>query len=383
MCLNTTETGDKMQNRTRKNNTIIGAIMALFLCIGGIHMADKEFTKGDVFIFDMGTPGDNQPIKKQRCNFDFTDEQIQEILATIPEETLAEYGINEAGDDTPNEAEVEGQIYAQRLNAEETGLLTRMTREGYTISDKSDFYDFTHGKWSSRAGYTPGYIIPHHMAGNLTPQQFYAIMHSTRQMSCHVSIHTDGTVYAWVPENCRSWCTGGWEQDKDSLTMEIANDEIGGDWHISDKAYDTAVAICAEWCKRYGIDPYWKPGAMGTIQMHKEWAQTACPGPYLSRKIESGQFEADVRAAMNPKPPTPSPKPGAVKYRVQCGAFAKESNARTYQKMIETKTKIQTFIRFEARLYKVQCGAFSKRENAEAMAAKLKANGFKAIIKEI
>lgn len=343
-------------------------------------MADKEYVKGEVFMFDMGKPGEGQ-VKKQKCNFDFTDKEIKEILRTIPAETLAEYGIDEEGNDTPEEAKAEGEIYAARLKAEDTGVMTRMTREGYTISDHSDYYWFDHGKWSSRGGKTPAFIIPHHMAGNLTPEQFYAIEASSRQMSATVSIHTDGTVYAWVPEEMRPWTTGSYAADQDALTMEIANDEIGGDWHISDTAYNMAVAIAAEWCKRYGIDPYWKPGAMGTIQEHKQWASTSCPGPYLSRKIESGQFEKDVRAAMNPKPPTP--KPGTARYRVQCGAFKNEANARTYQKAIQLKAKIQTLIRYESGYYKVQCGAFGKKENAEAMANRLKSFGFPAIIKEI
>lgn len=339
--------------------------------------------RGEVFVFDMGNPDEGQPVHYTKCKFNFSEEEIQEILKTIPEETLKEYGLTGKGEDTPESADKEGALYAARLKMDESAALTRMTREGYTCTDKADFYDWSHGKWSSRGGKRPGYIIPHHMAGDLTPSQFYAIMHSSRQMSPTVSVHTDGTVYAWVPEEMRPWTTGSYAADQDALTLEIANDEIGGDWHISDTAYNTAVAICAEWCKRYGIDPYWRPGAMGTIQMHKEWAQTACPGPYLSRKIESGQFEADVRAAMNPPKPQPTPTPGKARYRVQCGAFAKESNARTYQKMIETKAKINTLIRYEGGLYKVQCGAFASKDNAQAMANKLKANGFQAIIREI
>ena len=232
------------------------------------------------FKFDMGDPTNV---------ISMTDEEVKEVLKTIPQETLDAYGIglDNKGDDTPEEAEEEGRAYAIKLLSP-----TRMVREGYTCTDHADYYWWDHQKWSGRGGKKPGFIIPHHMAGNLTVEQFYAIMKSIRQMSPTISIHTDGTVYAWVPEEMRPWTTGSYTADQDALTMEIANDEIGGDWHISDTAYNMAVVIAAEWCKRYGIDPYWKPGAMGTIQMHKEWAPTACPGPYMSRKIESGQFEA-------------------------------------------------------------------------------------------
>lgn len=190
-----------MKKLTRK---FIKITIVICTCIGGKIMADKEFLKGEVFTFDMGAPGETTTtVHYKKCEFNFTEDQVREILKTIPAETLAEYGINEEGDDTPAEATEEGKLYASRLNAEDTGLLTRMTREGYTCTDKADYYDWSHGKWSSRGGKKPAFIIPHHMAGNLTPEQFYAIMHSSRQMSPTVSVHTDGTVYAWVPEEMR------------------------------------------------------------------------------------------------------------------------------------------------------------------------------------
>lgn len=321
------------------------------------------------FEFDMGNPE----------VIEMTPEKIQEVLKTIPQETLDEYGIalDGEGDDTPEEAKAEGKAFALKLAAP-----VRMIREGYTITDYADYYWFGHQKWSGRGGKTPGFIIPHHMAGNLSVDQFFAIMASSRQMSPTVSVHTDGTVYAWVPEEMRPWTTGSYTADQDALTLEIANDEIGGDWHISDTAYDTAVAICAEWCKRYGIDPYWKPGAMGTIQMHKEWAPTACPGPYMSRKIESGQFEKDVRAAMNPKPPTPTPPKPSVKYRVQSGAFQDESKCDAWMNTIHQKG-FQAIKKYENGLWKVQCGLFNDKENAEKLAEQLRAKGIVSAIIEV
>lgn len=175
-----------------------------------------------------------------------------------------------------------------------------MKREGYTISDSSDYYNFRHKKYSSRCGKKIIKIIPHHMAGNLSVAQFTGIMNSSRSMSPTVSVHSDGTVFSWVPEELRPWTTGGvW--DCEALTLEIAND--GGastDWHISDVAYNTAVKVMAEWCKRYKIDPKYSYRGPG-INMHKDWSSTACPGGYLEKKIKSGQLERDIKRAMNPR----------------------------------------------------------------------------------
>ena len=249
-----------------------------------------------------------------------------------------------------------------------------MVREGYTITDRADFYNFKHKKWSSRGGKKPSRIIPHHMAGNLTVAQFQAIMQSTRQMSPTVSIHTNGTVFAWVPEEMRPWTTGGYEADQVALTMEIANDQIGGQWHISDTAYNLAVRIAAEWCKRYGITPSYKAGKKGTIQMHKEWAATACPGPYLENKIVSGQFTKDINAILNP--PKPVEK---VLYKVQNGAFKTKKNAVDLQQKLK-KAGFDAILKTEGGYIKVQTGAFSVKANADALVAKLKKAGLPGVV---
>lgn len=288
------------------------------------------------------------------------DEELKEVLKTIPEGVLKEYSLLE-GDDVPAE------------DLLEEVASTRMKREGYTITDKADYYWFGHKKWSSRGGKKPNKIIPHHHAGNLTVKQFLAIMQSTRQMSPTVSVHTDGTVYAWVPEEKRPWTTGSYDADQTALTLEIANDEIGGNWHISDKAYKLSVEICAEWCKRYGIEPVWKPNRKGTIQMHKEWANTACPGPYLSQKITSGQFAKDINAILHPAPKT------KTLYKVQCGAFTKKVNAVNYQQAIK-KAGFDAILKEDKGYIKVQVGAYSVKSNAEAMLKKIKAAGFGGVI---
>lgn len=259
-----------------------------------------------------------------------------------------------------------------------------MKREGYTLTDYADYYDFSHGKWSSRSGNGIRRIIPHHMAGNLTETQFYNIIHGGRQMSPTVAVFTDGTVWAYVPEEFRPWTTGGWDADCCALTLEIANDggaESG--WHISDKAYNTAVAIMAEWCKRYGIDPVYTYRGSG-LNMHRDWASTACPGDYLYQKITSGQLTADIRKAMNPKPPTPTPKPtpSDVVYRVQCGAFKVKKNAENLKAKLNADG-FNCWINEENGLYKCQCGAFKDKKNADGLVATLKKKGYKPAIIEV
>lgn len=296
-------------------------------------------------------------------------EEIKEVLRTIPAGTLAHHDLV-AADDTPAEAITEGEAYAERLlqNVE------RMKREGYTISDKSDFYWFGHKKWSSRQGKKPIRVVWHHMAGNLTPKQFLAIMQSSRQMSPTISIHTDGTVYAWVPEEMRPWTTGSYAADQQALTFELANDQIGGNWHLSDKVIDLAAQIHAEWSKRYGIPTTYSYRGAG-INMHKDWANTACPGPYLESLIKNGTISRKINAYLNP----PAPKPAVKKqWIVQAGAFSKKTSAVDMKVRITSKTngrtgqKFDAYVKTENGMHKVRCGTFAVEKNATQLVEDLK-----------
>jgi len=296
-----------------------------------------------------------------------SDEEVAEVLKTIPEETLAEYiDLSDGGE------------------PEEVDAATRMKREGFTITNKADFYYFAHGKFSSRNGKKINRVVWHHMAGNLTVRQFMAIMQSTRQMSPTVSIHTDGTVYAWCPEERRPWTTGTYLCDDSALTFELANDQIGGQWHISDKVIDLAAQIHAEWSKRYGIPTTYSYRGAG-INMHKDWAATACPGPYLEGLIKNGTITKKINAYLNPPAPapTPAPKPSVkVIYRVQVGAFKVRQNAVKLAKKLND-AGYKTVIKTENGYAKVQTGAFAVKANADKMLAELKAKGYPALIVEV
>lgn len=303
-----------------------------------------------------------------------SDDEVIEVLKTVPAETLIAHGLLSDPEETPAEANEEGLKYAENALSS-----VRMKREGYTISDKCDFYWFGHRKWSSRGGKKPIRVVWHHMAGNLTPKQFMAIMQSARQMSPTISIHTDGTVYAWVPEEMRPWTTGSYAADQQALTFELANDQIGGNWHLPDNVIDLAAQIHAEWSKRYGIPTTYSYRGAG-INMHKDWAATACPGPYLEGLIKNGTITRKINAYLNP---APAPKPSAkVLYRVQCGAFKTKENADNLEKRLHA-AGYQTATRTENGYYKVQAGAFAERKNADALVTELKKKGFAAVVVEV
>lgn len=223
-------------------------------------------------------------------------------------------------------------------------------------------------------------ITIHHMACQLGAEAC-AKMHrdGNREASANYYIGPDGVICAGVSEDRRAWTSSSGWNDQKSITIECAN--CGGDpnWPISDATYKSLIKLCADICKRYNITPHWDSTIYGSLTVHRQFSATLCPGPFLYNKITSGQVEKDIKAAMNVKP---EPQPVTKKlYRVQLGAFKKESNASRL--LAEVKKKgYDAFMKKVGAYYKIQCGAFSKKENALNLKKKLEKDGYKPIIVE-
>ena len=129
-------------------------------------------------------------------------------------------------------------------------------------------------------------ITIHHMAGNLTVEQCGDLFaNPNRQVSSNYAIGSDGRVALYVDEVNRSWCTSSPENDNRAITIEVANDGGAPDWHVSDKALAKLIDLCTDICKRNGIKKLSYTGdKRGNMTLHKWFAATACPGPYLSGK---------------------------------------------------------------------------------------------------
>lgn len=140
-------------------------------------------------------------------------------------------------------------------------------------------------------------ITIHHMAGNLSVETCGNVFAPTsRQASSNYGIGSDGRVGLYVSEENRSWCTSSRENDHRAVTIEVANEEIGGQWRVSDKAYDTLIDLCVDICQRNGIAKLNYTGdKTGNLTMHKWFANTNCPGPYLESKFPDIAAEVNKR----------------------------------------------------------------------------------------
>lgn len=133
-------------------------------------------------------------------------------------------------------------------------------------------------------------ITIHCMACNASIERCAAIFAPTkRQASSNYGIGSDGRIGLYCDEANRSWCTSNKANDHRAITIEVANDTYGPNWHVSDKALASLVNLCEDICRRNNIKRLlWKndKNLIGhadkqNMTVHRWFANKSCPGPYL------------------------------------------------------------------------------------------------------
>ncbi|MBR5552716.1 MAG: N-acetylmuramoyl-L-alanine amidase [Clostridia bacterium] len=144
-------------------------------------------------------------------------------------------------------------------------------------------------------------ITIHHMAGNLSVERCGQVFADPqRKASANYGIGSDGRIALYVSEKNRAWTSSSAENDNVAVTIEVANDVTGADWHVSDKAMASLIDLCADICTRNGIKRLEFTGnKSGNLTMHKYFAPTACPGPYLESKFSYIANEVNKRLGEN------------------------------------------------------------------------------------
>ena len=152
-------------------------------------------------------------------------------------------------------------------------------------------------------------ITIHHMAGNGTVEacgREFAC--AGRQGSSNYAIDSQGRVGLYVEEKDRAWTSSSPDNDHRAVTIEVANDRIGGDWHVSDRALAKLIDLCVDICRRNRIERLNFTGdKTGNLTMHKYFAATACPGPYLESKFP--YIAAEVNKRLGTAADAPGDKP--------------------------------------------------------------------------
>lgn len=130
-------------------------------------------------------------------------------------------------------------------------------------------------------------IAIHHTAGVLTAAGIGSVFKSrNRQASCNYGVGSDGKIVLVVDECNRAWTTSSSWCDNRAVTIETSNSQYGGNWPVSNFVLNRLIDLVTDICKRNNIYPCtYTGGKDGVLQMHKWYAQTSCPGPYLGSKF--------------------------------------------------------------------------------------------------
>lgn len=132
-------------------------------------------------------------------------------------------------------------------------------------------------------------ITIHHMAANLSLTEVGSLFSQTeRKASSNYAIDSSGRIGLYVSEKDRAWSSSNSENDSQAVTIEVANDETGGMWHVSDAAYNSLIDLCVDICRRNDIKELNFTGdADGNLTIHKMFdSNTQCPGPYLESRMK-------------------------------------------------------------------------------------------------
>jgi len=182
-----------------------------------------------------------------------------------------------------------------------------MTKSGLTnVTVLANTNNYTAG----RGGQKICKLTPHHMAGDLKIERCGELFQSaSRGASSNYGIGSDGRIACYVEEENRSYCSANGDNDRQAITVEVAND--GGadtNWHISDQAWNSLVKLAVDVCQRYGFKLEYTGNASGSLTRHNMFVATTCPGPYLQSRFQ--ELADTVNAILDGTTTTTNPTTG-------------------------------------------------------------------------
>ena len=168
----------------------------------------------------------------------------------------------------------------------------------------ADSSNYTKG----RNGYKICKFTPHHMAGILTGAQCARLFQNpNRNASANYCIGNDGSIVCNVDEDDRAWTSSSRSNDFQAITVEVSNCENGGEWRVSEAAWNSLVKLAVDVCSRYNFRLVYDGTPNGSLTRHNMFANTNCPGPYLQSRFQ--ELADTVNAILDGNKPQPAPTP--------------------------------------------------------------------------
>lgn len=113
----------------------------------------------------------------------------------------------------------------------------------------------------------------------------------TTKASAHYIIGLQGEVIQMIPEEEISWCTNS--ANAYTISIEACHPDSTG--KFNDATYKAYVELCADICKRWGLDPI-----HGGLIRHYDVTRKMCPKWFVDHPDAWEQFKRDVAAKMAP-----------------------------------------------------------------------------------
>lgn len=141
-------------------------------------------------------------------------------------------------------------------------------------------------------------IIVHHAAGVISAENLAKLFADPqRGASATYCIGYDGAIVRCLDEGITPGTSGGYEADRDAITIEVSNSASGGQWPVSNASLQSLIKLCADIVKRNGLQSLVKGK---NLCWHSMYQATACPGQYLLSKMDYIAAEANK---INTPPP--------------------------------------------------------------------------------
>jgi hypothetical protein len=128
----------------------------------------------------------------------------------------------------------------------------------------------------THTSYRKTMVTIHHNGGRLTHEGCLNVW-KVRPASAHFDIDASGAACQYVKVNEYAWACANGTGNRQSISIEMANSAIGGQWPVSETTWKSAARL-AGWlfAKVIGTRP-----TKDTLVFHSHWYPTACAGPYM------------------------------------------------------------------------------------------------------
>jgi N-acetyl-anhydromuramyl-L-alanine amidase AmpD len=126
-------------------------------------------------------------------------------------------------------------------------------------------------------------IAIHHMAGILSAKVCGGIFQrQNRGGSSHYGIGKDAEIGQYVDEANTAWTNSNWDSNCKSVTIEVSNCEVGGNWAVSDNVLNVLIKLVADIAKRNNLGTLVKGK---NVVWHSMYVATTCPRSIFIIKV--------------------------------------------------------------------------------------------------